>query len=327
METGIFYLCPDVAAPAGGIKVIYQHIDMLCRNGLNASVVHIQEDFRCRWFENDVPVRTVNALRPASGDVMVVPAAWARKLLCFNPGVKKVIINQGPYLTFRGYPVGTELLENPYTHPDVLAAIVVSEDSRNYLEHAFPGLKVCRVRNYIDPRIFSFSGAKQRKIAFMTRKRYEDIEQVINILRYRGALDSFSLAPIDGRSEREVAAILRESLLFLNFCFEEGWSLPAAEAMSCGCVVIGNHGNGAREILRPEFSYPVEQGDIIGFARCVEEVMNLHNKNPGILRDKARRAADFINRNYSRRIAEKELLDFWGGLNASRISVPASLRT
>jgi hypothetical protein len=311
MGTGIFYLCPDVAEPAGGIKVIYQHVELLCRHGLNAYVVHGQEGFRCRWFENDVPIRTATSLRLTPQDIVVVPAVWALKLMRFAAGIKKVIINQGAYLTFRGYPLEGGHFASPYTHPDVLAAIVVSEDSRRYLQYVFPNLKIKRIRNYINSEIFSFTETKARKIAFLTRKRYEDIEQVVNILRYRGVLDSFTLAPIHGKSEREVAATLRESLLFLNFCFEEGWSLPAAEAMSCGCIVIGNHGNGAREILRPEFSFPIEQGDILGFARCVEEVIRRYQRDPGALLGMARRGAEFINRNYSRAVAEKELLDFW----------------
>lgn len=93
MGTNIFYLCPDVAEPAGGIKVIYQHVDTLRRNGLNACIVHIQEGFRCDWFENDVPIRTVNSLRLSPRDVIVVPAVWALKLINFAPGIKKVIIN------------------------------------------------------------------------------------------------------------------------------------------------------------------------------------------------------------------------------------------
>lgn len=312
MGTHIFYLCPDVAEPAGGIKVIYQHVDMLCRNGLRASVVHVQENFRCRWFENDVPVRSINSLRPAPDDIIVIPAVWALKLMHFAPGIRKVIINQGAYLTFSGYPITSGTFDSPYHHPDVLAVIVVSEDSRRYLRHVFPGLRISCVRNYINPHIFRFSDAKAKRIAFLTRKRYKDIEQVVNILRYRGMLDGFELAPIDRKSEREVAGILQGSLLFLNFCFEEGWSLPAAEAMSCGCIVIGNHGYGAREIFRPEFSFPVAQGDIIQFARCVEDVIGIYRTNPADLRRMARMAADFIDQNYSRSQAERDLLGFWG---------------
>lgn len=311
MRNRIFYLCPDVAEPAGGIKVIYQHVEMLCHHDFSACVVHIQDGFRCKWFENDVPVRTVDSLQLTSDDVLVIPAVWALKLQHFAPGIRKVIINQGAYLTFRGYPIGNGPFKTPYYHPDVLAAMVVSEDNQRYLQYAFPDLKVRRVRNSIDQKIFSFGETKHEQIAFLTRKRYEDIEQVINILRYRGVLDSFALVPIDNKSERDVAAIFKDSLLYLNFCFEEGYCLPAAEAMSCGCVVIGNHGNGAKEILRPDFSSPVGQGDIIQFVRCVEDVIHQYHENPRILHEKARKGADFIQQNYSRSVAEKELTDFW----------------
>ena len=92
---------------------------------------------------------------------------------------------------------------------------------------------------------------KKTHLALLMHKRYEDIEQVINILRYLGLLNYFSLKPIEKKSESEVAAKLRDSLLFLNFCFVKGGSMPAAEDMLSNCAVIVNHGNGAKELLRP----------------------------------------------------------------------------
>ena len=103
-------------------------------------------------------------------------------------------------------------------------------------------------------------------------------------------------------------------LLFLNFCLEEGFSLPAAEAMSCGCIVIGNHGYGAREFMLPEFSFPIPQGDIIQFAQTVEHVVTDFDLNPAAYLDRAKDAAGFINQNYSLDITKKELLQFWEGM-------------
>ena len=309
--SNIYYICLDVPTPAGGIKVIYQHVEMLCKHGMNASIVHFKEGFRCDWFENDVPIRYINTLQPASTDIIVIPAIWSRKLISFAPRIKKVIINQGAYLTFGGYPVDNRVVESPYHHPDVLATLVVSEDNKRYLQYVFRDLIVRRVRNYIDIERFPFTEKKSQQIAFMTRKRYEDVEQVINILKYRGVLDGYTLAPVNEATEAQVSEILQESLLFLNFCVEEGWSLPAAEAMSCGCVVIGNHGFGARELLLSEFSYPVDQHDIIQFARTVEDVITRNRLTPNILNEKSRMGSDFIRNNHTRAIAEKELMAFW----------------
>ena len=48
----------------------------------------------------------------------------------------------------------------------------------------------------------------------------------------------------------EVACALQDSLLFLSCGHPEGFGLPLAEAIACGCLVVGYHGLG-RPRLRP----------------------------------------------------------------------------
>ena len=76
-------------------------------------------------------------------------------------------------------------------------------------------------------------------MAFMPRKNAADVVQVLNLLKFRGALRGFELAPIHGQPERQVAAVLGEALVFLSFGHPEGCPLPPLEAMACGCVVVG----------------------------------------------------------------------------------------
>jgi glycosyltransferase involved in cell wall biosynthesis len=54
---------------------------------------------------------------------------------------------------------------------------------------------------------------------------------------------------IDKRPIREVAALLRSSKVFLSTQENEGFGLPAIEAMSCGCIVAGYSGT-------PGFPHP-----------------------------------------------------------------------
>jgi glycosyltransferase involved in cell wall biosynthesis len=108
-----------------------------------------------------------------------------------------------------------------------------------------------------------------------------------------------------------VARIYQESLLFLSFGYPEGFGLPAAEAMASGCVVIGFHGGGGREFFNPEFSYPIEQGDIIGFAKTVEEVIQSFERDPAPVLEKGRLAASFIQKQYSLELEEQEVIAAW----------------
>jgi hypothetical protein len=81
--------------------------------------------------------------------------------------------------------------------------------------------------------------------------------------------------------------------------------------MSCGCIVIGNHGNGGREFMRPEYCYPIPQGDIMGFARTVEDVITEYNRQPERLRRMARKGSEFIRAEYCQNVVERELREFW----------------
>jgi glycosyltransferase involved in cell wall biosynthesis len=60
----ILVLCPDTDVPAGGVKQLYRHVDVLSEAGYEASIVHARPGFRCRWFENETPVAFAPALAP-----------------------------------------------------------------------------------------------------------------------------------------------------------------------------------------------------------------------------------------------------------------------
>ena len=220
-------------------------------------------------------------------------------------------MNQNSYLTFVGYSLNKERLITPYHHPDVLATLINSADGECYLQHAFPDLPLYRFRLSIDSKLFSFHEKKKKQLCFSRIKNQQDAMQVINILKFRGVLDDFEIIPFINIPQSEVARNYQESLLFLSFGYPEGFGLPAAEAMACGCVVIGFHGGGGREFFNPEFSYPIDQGDIIGFAKTVEQVIQSFELDPAPILEKGRLAANYIHENYSFELEEQELVSAW----------------
>ncbi|MDD5389292.1 MAG: glycosyltransferase [Gallionellaceae bacterium] len=337
----IYYLCPEHKTPVGGVRVIYRHVDILNKHGFSAYVVHNTRGFRVDWFENDtrivywrnnfldrmlakvkrrlalnsvvdLPVSGGDATRIGAKDILVIPEMYGPDLAgAYGRGIKKVVLNQNCYLTFHGYSWQRDRLITPYTHQDVIATLINSYDGEDYLRYAFPKLPLHRFRLSIDPHRFSFQAEKKKQICFSRIKNQADAMQVVNILKFRGALKDFEIIPFINLPQAEVARIYKDSLLFLSFGYPEGFGLPPAEAMACGCVAIGFHGGGGREFLRPEFSYPIEQGDIVGFARTVEEVIKAYELNPAAILDKGRRAADFIRDHYSPEKEEAEVISAW----------------
>lgn len=326
----IYYWCPDYSTPVGGVRVMYRHVDVLNENGFEAAILHRRRKFRCTWFENDTKVLSASKAKISAEDYLVVPenygslyvspaqrpkaAKFFNSLFSGTPA-KKVIFNQNTYNTFHGHDFTASNIKSLYLDKDIQGVMVVSQDNRDYLHMAYPGLKVFRVHNSIDQKKFAYQAEKKPIISFMPRKNADHALQVINMLKFGGHLNEFTVKPIQGCTEKETADILRESLIFLSFGYPEGFSLPPAEAMSCGCIAVGYHGMGGREYFKKEHCFPVEMGDITSFAKTIIEVMRLNTQSPQSLRDMGRKASIFIQENYSIKRERADILDIWTALS------------
>lgn len=320
----VFVLCPDYEPPSGGIRKLYRHADVLNRHDLAASVLHHHDGFRLRWFDHATPVAYVHTTPLGGDDFLVVPEVFGPAIAGMAPGVRKVIFNQNSYLTFQGYALDPHNRNTPYYRADVVAALTVSEDNRPYLAYAFPRLRLVRLRYGIDAELFACHPDKQARIALMPRKNAADVVQVVNLLKQRRALDGYELVPIDGRPEREVARLLGACRFFFSFGHPEGCPLPPLEAMACGCVVVGYHGRGGREYFQPDFSYPVEAGDVVSFARLAEQALRACATDPAPWDEQGRRATAFVRAHYAVAQEEQDILACWRALLTEAGHAPPS---
>jgi glycosyltransferase involved in cell wall biosynthesis len=324
----VYVLSPDNDKPAGGIKILYRHVDVLSRNGFSAAVLHQQRGFRCRWFDNDTPIVYLPDIRLSDTDYLVIPEIYGPNIPTLGDlpqigrTVRKVIFNQNCRYTYLGQTVESVLapaFRMPYQDSsEYVATIVVSEDSAAYLQYVFPGHDVYRIHNAIDVERFAFREDKKRQICFMPRKHPEDAIQVLGILRARGVLDGVRVVAIENQNESGVAAIMGESLLFLSFGYPEGCPLPPAEAMACGCIVAGYHGFGGREYFRRDFAYPVDAGDITGYAAVVEALLKESAENPQKIARQARQGAGFIREQYSAERESRDIVSCWNRIQGGR---------
>jgi glycosyltransferase involved in cell wall biosynthesis len=307
----VFVFCPDLDSPLGGVRVLYRHVDILNSLSIPATILHSRSGFRCTWFANTTAVTYVTSVTPSPNDIVVLPEISGPGLAGMFPGVPKVIFSQSCYLTFYGYHWDSAPRVSPYQHPEVIGVMTVSDDSVRYLDSAFPGLRTARIHNSIDGDLFYLADGKRSQISFMPRKHPDEAAQVLQLLRLKGALDGIEVVPIDGVPEEQVAQILRSSLVFLTFAHPEGFGLPPAEAMACGCIVVGYHGNGGREFFDPAFCYPIEIHDIIGFASAVELVLNQWRSEPESLSHMAQAASQFILSTYTKARETSDIHQAW----------------
>ncbi len=342
-KMAIYFLTPDYAFPSGGVRIIYRHVDILNSHGIQAYVLHRKPGHRASWFDNQTSIayldntvsrrlhlklqKRLHPDRPrkwfllgqtnkylGAEDILVLPEIYGpQEMLDMAPGVPKVILNQGCYLTFQQYPIAQDMLLTPYRHPDVIGVLTNSQEGLDYLKYVFPEIQVGRFHPSIDPVLFGYRADKKRKIAFTTRKNELIMRQVVNILKFRNALSDFELVPFAGIGQQEVAKIFQDSVFYLSFATYEGFGLPPAEAMACGCVVIGFNGGGGKEFFQPEISYPIENSDVIGFAAQVEQSIREFEADPSEIMEKGRLASDFIREHYSPEQEIGDVVNYWRG--------------
>lgn len=319
-KPNIYVLCPDHSIPIGGIKQLYRHVDVLNKNGFSAFLIHNENGHRCTWFKNNTKVAYTSEVKiNGLNDYLVVPETYGQDIADIGKNVKKVIFNQNCYQTFsercyknsKGYSFDINDFKTPYLDERVVATMVASDDAKKYLNFVFPKIKVSKVRYGFDSKIFSYCSNKKRQIAFMARKLREDAIQVVNILKFRRTFKDFDIVAIENKSESEVADILKESLIFLSFNNREGFGMPPVEAMACGCIVIGYSGRGGKEYLKPEFSYPVKDMDIIGFVEEIEKVINEYGQDREGILSKGKKASEYVLNVYSMEMEEEDIVGFW----------------
>ncbi|MGN6549910.1 MAG: glycosyltransferase [Pararhizobium sp.] len=293
----LYFVTPDHPLPAGGIRVIYRHVDILNEAGIRAFVVHHRHGFRCRWFENDTPVLSAAEVALAANDLVVLPEVDVGLAERLPPGNRYVIFNQNSHLTWRERSVSVEPF---YRLANLAAVLTVSEHNAAMLAFAFDGAPIRRVRLGIDPQMF-FPGDRDRprRIAYMPRRGAGDAEQVVQILRARGSLRGWEVVALDGLMHHQVGEALRQSRIFLALTYHEGFGLPAAEAMACGNYVVGYHAYGGREFFRPEFSAAVPTGDIVGVVNAVERAIAEDDAGGSFCLERGLAASRFILSDYS----------------------------
>ena len=304
--------CPEWPTPSGGVRKIYRHVDVLNAAGIPAAVVHQKREYRSPFFQNQTAIVFHDDVWPPKPDeILLVPELLSWQLMVMTPGVRKVVFNQNAYQVFNDPTPPIADLVAPYNHPDFLATIVVSEDSRRYINFGFPMHPVFRLHNSVDPQVFRYEPNKKKQIALMPRKKRDDAVQIVNLLSFRRVLNEFSVAQIHNVSEAESAHILRESQLFLSLCTYEGSPLPPLEAMACGCIVVGYHGRGGAEYVNSEWAFPIEAEDVVGFAQTVEQILSGLRTNPAPLLEKAHRASEFVLSTYTPQREEQDILGAW----------------
>lgn len=288
-------LHPDVTRPIGGVKQMHRLAEAIQASGRQATLIQESAEFHPGWFKSAVKTISFSnwkelrdtQLSPRN-DVVIMPETFLQIIDDYSAGLPVVIFNQNGSYSF-GVQGSKALLKPSITisryHSSSIAHVLcVSRYDLDLLVNGFMlgSGKVSCIRNGIEDICIPL-GKKRKQIAYMPRKNSIDSLATVSLLRSQPWCCDWDFVEVSDCSHGDVIDIFRKSVIFLSFGHPEGFGLPVAEAMACGCAVVGYSGLGGRELFalgeRFGVAKEVPFGDWPCFLRSVHEIDSLLNKD------------------------------------------------
>ncbi|HQF31505.1 MAG TPA: glycosyltransferase, partial [Hyphomicrobiales bacterium] len=229
--------------PTGGVKVIYQHCDLLAAAGIEAFPVHLG-DFSVDWMAHRCRALTAAEARVMARpqDILVVPervpAAGAgfacRRRVAFvqNGGLVDKALDGRDYAEF-GF---TDVLCCSHWLGEFMAS-----RTRLPVHVAVNGIDLAKFRPAPGQR-------RAGRILYLKRKATWEYGRRAIALLPADLGAAIEVVELENRmDEAAMVAAYRSADVFLALGFPEGFALPPLEAMACGAAVVGFTGGGGRE--------------------------------------------------------------------------------
>ncbi len=271
----IVYFCPDKNLKSGGIRRIYRHVQILVGQGMPAAVMHGTKDFVVDDMPS-VPVRYADqpgALSP--GDIVVVPEGLpgVMEFLKDLPVRRVVFALSWSYIysslregiDWRGFGVERVIAESPMI--------------ADYVSWAM-SLPVTLLDFPLDSSLYHFVPAAEKKlcVCYFDRKAL-CMKELASLLRSRNPrfISELEWVRLGAMSEKDYAAALRSSAVYLALGTAEGLNLSVYEAWRCGTIVAGFNGIGLKDVMVGEGAERncvlAENGDYFTLAKRLEPLL------------------------------------------------------
>ncbi len=303
----ILYICYDSLVPSGGVKVIYSHVSHLVENGYPAFVVHNQAGFKPPWLNCNVPILYADGnLQISQDDIIVIPEDHKTAIKeCKNINTRKYIFCQNHFYVFKGLQNG-----DSWQDYGISGVFCCSDIISKFIRSVFDYDEAPVIHNAINLDLFK-PHRKRLQIAYMSRKSPGELDFIRNLFnKLYKQNKQIPWVCIDNVDESKVAEIMSKSAIFLSTSVYEGLGLPPIEAMACGCIVVGFHGDGGLEYATDDNGFWCERSNIIECARTLKHVVSLVDNEDSII-DEIRNRAIKKAGEYTFDRQCKELIHLW----------------
>lgn len=303
----VVYVCWPPKEITGGIKVAFQHVELLVEAGKQA-VVATPDAQRPDWFATTAEVIAHDKIR--GDDVLVFPENNARFLGAFASSAQpKVVFCQNPYFVHQGLGGRLSYAEYGVTHIMCPSMTVVK-----FCAMRFPGMKAGYTPFYLDRTRFKYSTTKAMQVAVVPRKRMTEFGAIADLLRAKHPdLGEVPWMYLHGVTEEQVADGMGRSAVFLSLARLEAHGLTKLEAMASGCICAGYTGvYGGNDSATAMNGFWAEEEDVFGAVEQLAAAIRLVKEGGEpyrLMLEEGLRTASRYNKEESAQM----LMKFWDG--------------
>jgi Glycosyl transferases group 1 len=246
-ERRIVFACPFPRDQiAGGIRTTYRHAEMLRNHGVDVSV--FSPDGHPVWFKSAAQVIDGTTLTVTPTDIIVVNEIIDDVSMNFL----RLPARAHMFCQNQFYSFGSKLGMRNHCDLGIDSVYCASESIRDFYTSIYGYDDMSVIPYSVDDALFC-PRPKALQIAYVPRKLPFEAEFIRTaFMKKYPNYRSVSWWPIDGKSEEEAAEIMGKSAVFLALGHRDSFGLPAIEAMSSGCAVVGFHGGGGLEFAHSD---------------------------------------------------------------------------
>jgi hypothetical protein len=267
MKASIYFVIPDYDKPSWGIGMLYHHVAMLNKNGLQANVLHENSPFQLSWLTLDVPIAylTEPEFSFSPNDVLVIPEMFAGDERFLEMQARKIVFVQNAFLILRNLSKACTYedlgFEHTLTYMPHLHAIL----RRHFTKHTTDIPPFVAPYYYCTP---TNASAREKQIVLFPKTGSEDYVIVRKMLEKKlenNTNQNWKMIELEGKSHREVASVMKTSEFFVSVNTHEAFNSSVPEAMAAGCVPFCYEAYGPRDFLiNGSNAYVFQNNDVYG---------------------------------------------------------------
>ena len=263
----VYYYCPNLNHPSGGMGVLFKQAKILADNGYDVTLLYEGDGvFNPTWMDfsiEHIPKVRINGLgsiRIDSNDLLVIPEGFGNLIdSTKNMKCKRTVLAQSWIYIYTSMPQPKSWKES-----GIESVISVSQGITEYIQKHMQGIKVSQYKQSISP-IFKSNLDKEFKVCYSSSRsntQQMNTHNLINIVKSSDKrLRNVQFVELKGMSKQQFANELADCAFCLYTDEIAGFGTLPLEAMACNTHVVGFSNIGNKEYVRESNGFWCQNGD------------------------------------------------------------------